>query len=91
MLVNVKGTMGTRYLMTSMTLVGGNSDFKGKVEENKDQLLDLAGNTLRSKTIADLEREDACNIIRAELMTVFNNALGGPVVKQIYITEMAIQ
>ena len=44
-----------------------------------------------SKTIADLEREDACNIIRAELMTVFNNALGGPVVKQIYITEMAIQ
>jgi flagellar FliL protein len=91
MLVNVAGTMGTRYLMTSVTLVGNTADFKSKIDENKDQLMDLATGALSSKTISDLEKPGARNVIRAELMTVFNNALGGPVVQEIYITELAIQ
>src|SRR6202012_3467664 len=52
LLVNVAGTMGTRYLMTSLTLVGNGSDFKDKIEDNKDQLQDLATGTLSSKTIS---------------------------------------
>jgi flagellar FliL protein len=91
MLVNVAGTMGTRYLMTSVTLVGNTTDFKSKIDENKDQLMDLATSTLSSKTIADLEKPGARNVIRAELMTVFNEALGAPLVQEIYITELAIQ
>jgi flagellar protein FliL len=91
MLVNVSGTMGTRYLMTSVTLVGNNADFKTKIEDNKDQLMDLATGALSSKTISDLEKPGARNVIRAELLTVFNNALGGSVVQEIYITELAIQ
>lgn len=91
MLVNVAGTMGTRYLMTSVTLVGNNADFKTKIEDNKDQLMDLATGALSSKTISDLEKPGARNVIRAELLTVFNNALGGSAVQEIYITEMAIQ
>lgn len=91
LLVNVAGTMGTRYLMTSVTLVGNTPDFKSKIEDNMDQLKDLATGTLGSKTIADLEKPGARNLIRSELMTVFNNALGGPVVQEIYITELAIQ
>lgn len=90
-LVNVAGTLGTRYLMTSVTLVGADQNFKNKIDENKDQLLDLATGTLCTKTISDLEKPGARNVIRAELMTVFNNALGGPFVKEIYITELAIQ
>ncbi len=91
MLVNVAGTMGTRYLMSSVTLVGSTPDFRTKIEENKDQLMDLATGALSSKTISDLEKPGARNVIRAELMTVFNNALGGSVVQEIYITELAIQ
>ena len=91
MLVNVAGTMGTRYLMTSVTLVGNTPDFKNKIDDNKDQLMDLATGTLSGKTISDLEKPGARNEIRAELMTVFNNALGGPLVQEIYITELAIQ
>ena len=91
LLVNVAGTMGTRYLMTSVSLVGSTPDFKAKIEENKDQLMDLANGALSSKTISDLEKPGARNVIRAELQTVFNNALGGPLVKEIYLTELAIQ
>ncbi len=90
-LVNVAGTMGTRYLMTSITLVGTDANLKEKVDQNKDQLLDLATGTLCTKTIADLEKPGARNVIRAELLTIFNNALGGAVIKEIYITELAIQ
>lgn len=91
MLVNISGTMGTRYLLTSVTLVSNNPDLKSKVEENKDQLMDLATGTLSSKTISDLEKPGARNVIRAELMSVLNTALGGSLVQEIYITELAIQ
>ena len=90
-IVNVSGTMGTRYLMTSVTLTGNSPDFKNKIEENKDQLLDLASGTMSSKTIADLEKQGARNQIRTELMAVFNNALGGNFIQEIFITELAIQ
>ena len=90
-IVNVSGTMGTRYLMTSVTLTGNSPDFKNKIEDNKDQLLDLASGTLSSKTIADLEKPGARNQIRTELMAVFNNAMGGNVIQEIFITELAIQ
>ena len=56
-----------------------------------DQLKDLARSTLSSKTIADLEKPGAVNLIKTELIAVFNNALGESVVKEIYIPEMAIQ
>jgi hypothetical protein len=41
--------------------------------------------------MSDREKPGARNVIRAELLTIFNNALGGPIIKEIYITEMAIQ
>lgn len=90
-LVNVAGTMGTRYLMTSITLVSSDPDLKQKVDDNRDQLMDLATSALCTKTITDLEKPGARNIIRSELITIFNNALGSAVIKEIYITELAIQ
>jgi flagellar basal body-associated protein FliL len=90
-LVNVAGTMMTRYLMTTLTLVGDTPDFKEKMEANLAQLKDVARGTLETKTIGDLEKPGARNQMRSELLTVFNNALGGPMVKDLYITEQAVQ
>ena len=89
--VNVAGSMGTRYLLASFTLVGTQNDFKLVIEENKDQLLDLANTAMASKTISDLEKPGARNQIRSELMSIFNNALGANVVQEIYFTEFAVQ
>jgi flagellar FliL protein len=90
-IVNVAGSMGARYLMASFTLAGTHADFKTIVEENKDQLLDLANTAMGSKTISELEKPGARNQLRAELMTIFNNALGNGIVQEIYFTEFAVQ
>jgi flagellar FliL protein len=90
-IVNVAGSMGARYLMASFTLAGTHADFKTIVEENKDQLLDLANTAMGSKTISELEKPGARNQLRAELMSIFNNALGNGIVQEIYFTEFAVQ
>src|SRR6185295_1102296 len=87
LIVNVSGTAGTRYLMTSATLVGVKPDFKDLMEENKDQVLDLTIGSLSTKTIADLEKPGARNQIRSELISIYNNAFGANLVQEIYFTE----
>ncbi len=89
--MNVSGSLGTRYLLTSLTLSGADASFKTRIDTNRDRLLDLASSTLSTKTIADLEKPGARNLIRAELISAFNSALGGGVVREIYFTEFAIQ
>jgi len=91
LVVNVSGSMGTRFLMASITLVGTKPGFKETIDANRDQLMDLAASTLSSKTIADLERPGARNLIKTELISVINNAMGESLVRDIYIPEMAIQ
>lgn len=90
-LVNVAGSLGARYLLTNFTLVGANAGVVSKVESNKDQLMDMTISTLRTKTIQDLEKPGAANLIRTELISVFNGVLGPGSVKEIYFTEFAIQ
>lgn len=89
--VNVSGSLGTRLLLASFTLAGSANDFKTQVEDHMDQLRDLAASTMSSKTISDLEKPEARNLLRAELVSQFNAALGGNMIQEIYLTEFAIQ
>lgn len=91
MVVNVSGTMGTRYLLSSITLVGAGPHFRTMVEDQRERLLDLATGLLGTKSIADLEKPGARQQIRTELLSVFNNALGENTIQELFITEMAIQ
>lgn len=92
LLVNVSGTMGARYLLVSLSIAGtGGEEFKKKMEEHDAQLKDKATSALSTKTIADLEKPNARNLIRTELITGFNNILGDSSVQEIYFTEFAIQ
>jgi flagellar FliL protein len=92
LLVNIAGTMGARYLLVSVTVVGtGGEAFKAKMAENDAQLRDVAMGALANKTLADLEKPGSRNLIRAELINSFNNVLGDNSVQEIYITEFGIQ
>jgi flagellar FliL protein len=91
MLVNVAGTMGARYLLVSVSVVGTGADFKQKMADRDAQLRDMACGDLATKTLADLEKPGARNLIRTELINGFNNILGDSSVQDIYFTEFAIQ
>jgi flagellar protein FliL len=91
LLVNVAGTMGARFLLVSLSVVGSDSDFKGKMQSHDAQLRDMASGALATKTIADLEKPGSRNLIRSELISGFNAILGDGMVEEIYLTEFAIQ
>lgn len=92
LLVNIAGTMGSRYLLVSVTIVGtGGEAFKTKITDDDAQLRDMAMGALSTKTLADLEKPGARNLIRTELINGFNSILGDNSVQEIYITEFGIQ
>jgi flagellar FliL protein len=91
LLVNVADTMGARYLLVSLSVVGTSADFKEKMAAHDAQLRDMACGALATKTLADLEKPGERNLIRTELITGFNNILGDSAVQDIYLTEFAIQ
>ncbi|MDR3459496.1 MAG: flagellar basal body-associated FliL family protein [Verrucomicrobiae bacterium] len=92
LLVNIAGTMGQRYLLVSLSLAStGGEEFKTKLTENEAPLRDMAMGILSTKTLADLEKPGARNLIRTELINGFNGILGDNAVSEIYITEFGIQ
>jgi flagellar FliL protein len=91
LLVNVAGTMGSRYLLVSLSTVSTDSSFQQKMTDNDAALRDMASSALAVKTLADLEKPDERNLIRTELLTGFNNILGSDEVQELYLTEFAIQ
>ena len=91
LLVNVEGTLGARYLMVNLAVVGSGADFKVKLDDHDAQLRDMACGVLGSKSLADLEKPGERNQIRNELIAGFNNILGDSTVQEIYFPEFAIQ
>ncbi len=91
LVVNLAGSMGTRYLKTSFTTFSVNPDLKTVIEENKKQLLDVAIGVLGSRSLADLEQAGAKNVIRNDLMANFNEALKSDLIEQIYFSEFVVQ
>ena len=89
--VNLSGSLGTKYLKTSFTFNSSNANLKKIVEENKKQMLDVAINVLSSRSLADLEAPGSKNVIRNDLMAHFNEALRSDLIEQIFFTEFVIQ
>ncbi len=91
LLVNVAGTMGSRYLLFSLSAVSTDANFQQKMTDNDAALKDMACSALSAKTLVDLEKPDERNLIRTELLNGMNNILGNNEVQELYLTEFGIQ
>jgi flagellar FliL protein len=90
--VNLAGTMGTRYLKTSFLVTGaGNADIKSIFEASKPRLTDVTLNVLSALTLADLEEPGSKNVIREKLVNAYNQALGKKVADQVYFSDFVVQ
>jgi flagellar FliL protein len=90
--VNLAGTMGTRYLKTSFLVTAANGvDIKAAFDGAKPRLTDVTLNVLSSLSLADLEEAGAKNIIREKLVGAYNQALGRKVADQVYFSDFVIQ
>jgi len=79
------GGINGRILNSSVLLVLANNAFKGEVVKNQDKLTTLAAAALDSKSVAELADPAAKTAFRAQLMTDLNGALGGPIIRELYI------
>jgi len=89
--VNLAGTMGTRYLKATFLVTGADKGLRSTFENNKPKLVDISLNVLSSLSLADLEEAGAKNIIREKLIIAYNQALGRKVAEQIYFTDFVVQ
>ena len=90
--VNLSGTMGTRYLKTSFVVTGLKPDtIKPAFEENKAKLTDVTLGVLSSLSLSDLEEPGAKNVLREKLVTAYNQALGSRVAEQVYFSDFVVQ
>jgi flagellar FliL protein len=90
--VNLAGTMGTRYLKTSFVVSGvKGKSVKGVFDGQKARLTDITLNVLSSLTLADLEEPGSKNVLREKLVNAYNQALGKRVVEQVYFSDFVIQ
>lgn len=90
--VNLAGTMGTRYLKTTFLVTGAKDvDIKSAFDGAKPRLTDVTLNVLSSLTLADLEEPGAKNVIREKLVGAYNQALGKKVAEQVYFSDFVIQ
>lgn len=89
--VNLAGTMGTRYLKTSFLITGADPNIRTVFENAKPKLTDVTLNVLSSLTLADIEDAGSKNIIREKLVTAYNQALGRKVAEQVYFSDFVVQ
>ncbi len=90
--VNLSGTMGTRYLKTSFVVTGAKPDtIKDAFEENKARLTDVTLGVLSSLSLSDLEEPGAKNVLREKLVSAYNQALGSRVAEQVYFSDFVVQ
>ncbi len=90
-LVNVKGTAATRYLVSSFALTGSGGDISGLVAEHEPQLRDIAMGILMNLSIDELGQAEIKNRVKVMLVSAFNNALGDNYIENIFFTEFAVQ
>lgn len=91
LLVNVKNTNASRYLLASFAVTGNKPDLKEMMKLKEPMIRDAAMGILMNFEIQDLARIEMKERAKAMMITSFNNTLGGEYIDSIYFTEWAVQ
>lgn len=89
--VNLSGTMGTRYLKVAFQVSGERADVASRFDAARPQLGDVTLAVLSSLTLSDLEEAGSKNLIRERLLAAYNQTLGSRVVDNLYFSEFVVQ
>ncbi len=90
-IVNVAGTMGTRYLKISFQAAGSRQGLEAAMTRNRAAILDGILGILATRTLPELEEAGARNALRHALREAINDVLGQPLVEELYFTEFVVQ
>ena len=91
MVVNLAGTMGTRYLKTTFIVTGADPTLEAAFTENKARLTDVTLNVLSSLSLSDLEEPGAKNVLRERLVNAYNQALNKKIAEQVWFSDFVVQ
>lgn len=89
--VNVANSNGRAYAVVRLSLKGGSEDLIPLINLNRERLLDVATGTLSSKTLDEIDKPGFRNVLRSELLALFNQALGGNALSDVVITDFVTQ
>lgn len=91
--VNIANTGGKRFAVARLLVGGRDMGLIKAVNDKRQKLLDQATGALSSKTLEDISRPGFRNILRMELLTLFNQAIFeyGNLIEEVVITEFVIQ
>lgn len=89
--VNLAGTLGTRYLKTTFLVTGSDKNLNATFEKNRAALVDVTLNVLSSLSLADLEEAGSKNLIREKLVQSYNQVLGRKVAEQVFFSDFVVQ
>lgn len=89
--VNIANTRGERFAVARLSVIGEHPELIRRMNENRERLIDVAAGTLSSKTLDDIEKPGFRNILRAELVALFNQILGPGTIQEVVITEWITQ
>lgn len=74
-----------------LSVQGDHRDFLARLNTSKEQLLDIAASMLASKTLEDLERSGAQDLIRTQLLNEFDQVLGSGTLQEVLFTQFEMR
>ncbi len=91
-LVDVKRAIeDDRLNAARLSVQGDHHDFLARLNTSRNQLLDIASSMLSSKTLEDLARPGAQDLIRSQLLRAFNEILGAGTLDDVRFVQFEIR
>ena len=88
---NISGTVQSRYIKVSFTVEGHGEHFMDDIEQHRAKLRDATLSILSTLTLRDLDKPGIKNIVRTDLLSSFETAMGGKVIENLYFSDFVVQ